>query len=130
MEAGEVERRYPSFKVKVDADGDGFSGLNHEVWLAAKDVDAFCAALSSVLKERTGFAELRSMSPSEFVLRLEASEKPFRPIVNAQLRHVSRVRGRANASVEIPLETEPASIEKAIAELRAIRARVESVRGL
>jgi hypothetical protein len=78
-----------------------------------------------VLKDRTGFAELRSMSPSEFVLRIEASKRPFRPLVNAQLRRVSYVGGHAkDASVEISLETETATIEEAIAQLKAMRARV------
>jgi hypothetical protein len=67
------------------------------------------------------------MSPREFALRLEADERPFRVLVTTQLRRVVYPSSHyRELAVDIAFHAEFASLERALADLRVIRARFSS----
>lgn len=65
-----VEKVPDQFRLKVFVTSDSFSGQYDGVWIARSDYQGFMAALRRLEADRHGSAELKSMSPNEFRLRI------------------------------------------------------------
>ena len=108
------------FAVAVRA-GD-FEGRNENVWIGAGDLDRFAADLEHLHRERTGSAELESLSPDEFHLAVLAVGSAGRIAAEG---HLSRLhpglRGWHRNRIELSIDLDPSTVlllrEQLLAEL-------------
>ena len=63
------------FRTKVQIDLGGFAGQNDLVWFANSDWEIFCSELKSLHDLRKGKASICAMSPDDFRISLESTDR-------------------------------------------------------
>jgi hypothetical protein len=114
----EVRERLPAgvqgagdtrFSVTVRA--GGFEGRCEDVWIGAGELRQFAVDLERLHRERTGSAELASMSPEEFRLAILAVGNAGRIAAEGYLgsRHLG-IRGWHRNRVELSIDLDPTTV--------------------
>ena len=68
----------------------GFTGEYEDVWIEDATLGTFVEQLVKLANQRSGTAELRSVSPDEFSLRVKSSDKTGHFVAEGELRRTYR----------------------------------------
>ena len=100
-------------RLSVSVTMDGFYGKCDHVWIGRDTWRAFISALRQVERDRVGHAAVESLSPDEFMLRIEIVNRAGRMAASGWLAkyHLGRSMGRAARSqIEFDLELDPSML--------------------
>lgn len=115
---GEGEAR---FEVKVKA--GGFEGRNEKVWTAREEIERFPQSLRQLADSRRGSAELRSMSPDDFIFVVRLVDTSGHIVIEGQVaRHyyvATKTVSRTN-SIQFSIDFDPSRLPNLLAEFEEI----------
>jgi len=72
--------------ISVSFRAQGFSGVLEETWLGRSEIEEFLSTIESLEETGLGAAEITSLSPEEFTLKVRAMDKPGHVLVKVSLQ--------------------------------------------
>lgn len=105
----------------VRAAAHGFAGLHDQVWVDGAAAERFRQELAALERVRDGTAELRSMSPDEFVLAVTVLDHAGHVAVSIALRRSTYVGDRSvHQALALTFEADPTQLPRAVADFEAL----------
>lgn len=100
----------------------GFTGNHPRVWIARPDLEGWLGQLRKVSDERKGSAELRSMSPDDFLLVVRVADSAGHIVVEG---HVARTflgprKNSRRSRIEFCIDFDPTRLSEFVKEFEAI----------
>jgi hypothetical protein len=109
-------------RFEITANSGGFSGKNSKVWVARPDLDGWIAQLRWVAADRKGAAELRSMSPGDFLLIVRVADSAGHIAIEG---HLSRTllgarRAHRHNIIEFRIDFDPTRLPELLAQFETM----------
>ena len=109
-------------RFEITVKSGGFAGTNAKVWVARPGLDRWVAQLRQVAEDRKGSAELRSMSPDDFLLVVRVADSAGHIALIGHLsRHFwgPRKTSRQNR-IEYCIDLDPTRLPELVAEFETM----------
>lgn len=116
----------PSLRLRVAYAGHDFRGASDQPWIWVADLGRFVDGLRAIEASGSGTAEIFSLSPGDFVLRIEATRAMRAPGVFVEVRKRQFLRGapveqRVSGGFELDRSALPGMIKSFVELARAQR---------
>lgn len=111
---------FPSLSCTVKISDHHFQGLVTDVWFGIEELKSFAARLRELEQTREGFAELISMSPDEFVFRIQCHEKAHFSVHYRMKKIKSGMRPNLFSELNGSFDLEPEFMTRAIAGFKKL----------